>query len=72
MFGVKPQTNKQTNKGSSSLMDTGSASQPRDHEFKHHTGHDHDSSYDTKYWLVPGSGLESDLNKLWERASQSS
>ena len=25
-----------------------------------------------KYWLIPGSGLERDLNKLWEHATQSS
>ena len=45
-------------------MDKVSVSQPWDQGFEPHTGHDHDS------W--PGSGLESDLNKFWELASQSS
>ena len=39
-------------------MDKVSASQPRDRGFEPHTGHDHDSSYDTS--TGPGSGLESD------------
>ena len=34
-------------KGSNGLMDNVSASQPRDHGFEPHMGHDHDSSYDT-------------------------
>ena len=34
-------------KGSGGLMVQVYASQPRDHEFKHHMGHSHDSSYDT-------------------------
>ena len=34
-------------------MDNVSASQPRDCGFEPHTGHDHDSSYDTSTgWLV--------------------
>ena len=41
-----------------------SALQPRDRGFEPHKGHDHDSSYDTRTGLVPGSGLKSDLNKL--------
>ena len=45
-------------------MDKVSASQPGDSGFKPHTGHDHDSSYDTSTGWFPGSGLESDLNKL--------
>ena len=46
-------------------MDKVSASQPQDHWFESHTGHDHNSSYDTSTGcLVPGSGLESDLNRL--------
>ena len=43
---------------SDGLMDKVSASQPRDHAFESHRGHDHDFSYDL-YWLRPGSGLES-------------
>ena len=53
-------------------MDKVPASQPRGRGFDSHTVHDHDSSYDNQYWLVPGIGLKSDLNKLWELASQSS
>ena len=34
-------------KGSGGLMDQVSASQPRDHGFEPHIGHDHDSIYDT-------------------------
>ena len=34
-------------KGNSGLIDKMSASQPEDHGFEPHTGHDHDSSYDT-------------------------
>ena len=34
-------------KGSGGLMDKVSVSQPPDHGFKPHMGHDHDSSYDT-------------------------
>ena len=34
-------------KGSGGLMDKVSASQPRGRGFEIHTGHDHDSSYDT-------------------------
>ena len=34
-------------KGSGGLMDKVSASQPQNHGFKPHTGHDHDSSFDT-------------------------
>ena len=46
-------------------MDKVSVSQPLDRGFEHHTGHDHDSSYDTSTgWFVPGSGLESDLKKV--------
>ena len=46
------------------LMDV-YAPQPPDHGFEPHTGQDHDSSYDTSTgWL------NSDLNKLWELASQ--
>ena len=41
-------------------MDKVSASHPRDRGFEPHTGHD----YDTSYNMVPGSGLDSDLNKL--------
>ena len=33
--------------GSNGLVDKVSASQPRDHGFEPHAGHDHDSSYDT-------------------------
>ena len=36
-----------SSKGSGGLMDKVSASQPRDRGFETHTGHDHDSSYDT-------------------------
>ena len=32
---------------SGGLMDKVSASQPQNHGFEPHTGHDHDSSYDT-------------------------
>ena len=51
-------------KGSSGLMVKVSASQPRDGEFKPHTGYDHDSSYDTSTGWFQGSGLKSDLNKM--------
>ena len=34
-------------KGSYGMMDKASASQPWDHGFEPHTGHDHDFSYDT-------------------------
>ena len=34
-------------KGSGSLMDNVSAPQPQDRGFEPHTGHNHDSSYDT-------------------------
>ena len=34
-------------KGSGGLMGKVSASQPQDHGFEPHTGHDHDFSYDT-------------------------
>ena len=56
-------------------MVTVSASQLQDRGFKPHTGHNHDSSYNTMvgwYWLVPGSGLESDKYKLLQLVSQSS
>ena len=36
-----------SSKGSSSLMDKVSASQPWDRGFELYTGHDHDFSYDT-------------------------
>ena len=54
-------------------MDKVSVSQLGNHGFEPYTGHGHDSSLDTfQYLLVPGSGLESDLNMLWDLASQSS
>ena len=34
-------------RGSGGLMDKVSATQPRDRGFEPHTGHDHDSSFDT-------------------------
>ena len=55
-------------------MDNWSASQHWHHGLDPHMGHDHNSSYDTSTgwfqlehsiyvrYLVPGSGLESDLN----------
>ena len=49
-------------------MDKVSVSQPRSRGFESHTGHGHDSLYDTSNWLDPGSGLESDLNRLLELA----
>ena len=52
-------------------MDKVSASQPSDRGFEPQTGHDHDSSL-TPVLVGFGSGLESDLNKLWKLASQSS
>ena len=52
--------------GSSGLMDKVSASQPLDRGFEPYKGHDHDTSLFIlhQYWLVPGSGLESDFKKL--------
>ena len=41
-----------------------SVSQPPDCGFEPHLGHDHDSSYDLKYWLVSGHRHEKELNKL--------
>ena len=38
--------------GNGGLMDMVSALQLRDHGFKPHTGHDHDSSYDTSTGLI--------------------
>ena len=59
-------------KGSGGRVVKVCASQPRDRGFETYIvsrpwfliGH--------QYWLVPGSGLESDLSKLWELVSQSS
>ena len=46
-------------------MDKVSALHPLHHGFEPLKGDNHDSSYDTStVWLVPGSRLESDLNKL--------
>ena len=45
--------------------------QPRDHVFEPHMGHGHDSSFDNSTGWFQEVGFESDLNKLWELASQS-
>ena len=49
-------------------MDKVSALQCQDHGFEPRVGHGHDKWH--QYWLVPGTGLKSDLNKLWELALQ--
>ena len=49
---------------SGDLMVKMSDSQPRDCAFDPHTDHDNDSSVWHQYWLVRGSGLNSDTNKL--------
>ena len=52
-------------KGSAGLMDKGSESQPWYHGFEPHMGHDHHFGVIRhQYWLVPGSGLKSNLNKF--------
>ena len=58
-------------KGDNCIMDKVSASQPLDCGFEPHMGHNHDFSYDTST-VGSRSRLNSDLNKLWELASQSS
>ena len=48
IFAEAMKTGKETSlKGSDGLMDKVSASQLRDCGFEPHTGHDHDTSYDT-------------------------
>ena len=60
-------------KGSGGPMVKVSALQPQDCGFEPHTGQIHDSPYaHMTPVLVPGSGLEIDLYKLSELASQSS
>ena len=46
-FGNMAHTHEIGNLRGDGLMDKVSASQPRDRGFEPHTGHDHDSSYNT-------------------------
>ena len=63
-------TNKHEQSGGQ--MDKVSSLQPQDCGFEPHTGSQPWFLLWHQYCLVPGSGLKSDLNKLWELSSQSS
>ena len=50
-------------KGSDGLMNKVSVSQPRDHGFEPHTGHDHDSSYATSIgWFQKADSREINIS----------